>query len=455
MAEPGFNAVVETARLAAARGLPASCLDDFQRLSRSLVYGPAFQWLLVDAPDDALRKQLMAALDEVLHAAGLRSNRLPLSDKVSDVAMLEKRLLKNAGQADVVHVVGRSGWFSEARWDAFNLRRERLASEAQARLVFWLDADAIALASRGAPDLWAWRGGVYRFEPDGDSLQRPLFAREATVSGVGLAPFYLSADAPDNRSIEQRQERVAEIRNWLATVPAPPDELLAAPTRELGRLLFSLGDYEAALTHLRSVQLPLYERLGDVHAKAITWGEIADILRARGQLDEALRILSDEVLPAFEHLGDLRDKAITLGKIADVLQARGQLDEALRLHEERLPTYKQLGDVGGLAQVKYSIARVRLQRGDHERGGLQAIRDGLAEAFEINQLIGRAEGIGAVGSLLAQVLAFARKFDEALVVLTAAEAAYRTLADPQRLAQVQALQKEFEAARLPDPSKTQ
>jgi hypothetical protein len=53
-------------------------------------------------------------------------------------------------------------------------------------------------------------------------------------------------------------------------------------------------------------------------------GKIADILQARGQLDEALRIYQEEELPVYERLGDVRAKAITMGKIAGILQARGQ-----------------------------------------------------------------------------------------------------------------------------------
>ncbi|MEB3302942.1 MAG: hypothetical protein VKN56_13335, partial [Cyanobacteriota bacterium] len=150
MAGSAFS--IEQARQAEARHLPGACHEDFLRLSRSLIYGPEFQWLLVDAPD-------------VLQRAGLRSDRLPLSDKIADVPMLEARLVNNARQAPVVHVIGRPGWFDAARWDALNARRERLAAEARARLVFWLDGEAIALASLGAPDLWAWRGGVYSFRP--------------------------------------------------------------------------------------------------------------------------------------------------------------------------------------------------------------------------------------------------------------------------------------------------
>ena len=363
MAGSAFD--VEQLRLAAARRLPASCHDDFLRLSRTLLHGPEFQWLLVDAPDEGLRKQVMAALDDVLRAAGLSTNRLPLSGKITDVAMLEARLVKNARAGSVVHVIGRPGWFDAARWDDFNTRRERLASEARARLVFWLDADAISLASRGAPDLWAWRGGVYAFVPAAVPALAVNFAGTALASGGQVAPLQPRPDGADNRTMAQRSRRVAEIRSWLARKPAPPDELLVAPLDELGRLLFDLGDLEEALQHWRSVELPLHRRLGDARAEAITQGQIADILQACGQLDEALRIRKDEQLPVYERLGDVRSKAVTMGKIADILQARGQLDEALRIRkDEQLPVYERLGDVRGRAVAQAKIGLQLLDAGD-------------------------------------------------------------------------------------------
>ena len=329
MAGTVFDA--EQVRLAAARRLPAHCYDDFLRLSRTLVHGPAFQWLLVDAPDEALRRQVMAALDEVLRAAGLASNRLPLSNKITDVATLEARLVKNARAAPVVHVIGRPGWFDAPRWDAFNARRERLAADARARLVFWLDAEAIALASRGAPDLWAWRGGVYAFvpgaapapEPGAAGLTIALKGNTALALSGNLVPLARGPDRLDNRSMVQRSHRVAEIRAWLAREPAAPDELLASALDELGRLLFDLGDYDAALLHWREVELPLHRRLGDSRAEAITMGKVADILQARGQLDEALRIRKEEQLPVYERLGDVREKAVTQWKIGLQLLAAG------------------------------------------------------------------------------------------------------------------------------------
>jgi hypothetical protein len=107
----------------------------------------------------------MAALDKVLHPSGLGSNRLPLSHMIKDVPMLEEQLVITARRVSVVHLIARTGWLHTWLWEALNIRRERLAAKARARLVCWLDAEAIALASRHAPDLWAWRGGITSFLP--------------------------------------------------------------------------------------------------------------------------------------------------------------------------------------------------------------------------------------------------------------------------------------------------
>jgi hypothetical protein len=163
MAVPDFW--FEQTRQSEARHLQEPCQDDVLRLTRTLFYGPQFQWLLVEAPDENLRCEVMAALDKVLYPAGLGTNRLPLSHKIKDVPMLEEQLVNNARRDPVVHLIDRTGWLHARRWEVSNIRRERLATKTRAQLVFWLDAKAIALASSHAPDIWAWRGGIYSFLP--------------------------------------------------------------------------------------------------------------------------------------------------------------------------------------------------------------------------------------------------------------------------------------------------
>ena len=402
----GSAFAIEQARLAEARHLPGTCHDDFLRLSRTLLHGPEFQWLLVDAPDEGVRRRVMAALDRVLRRAGLRSDRLPLSGKILDVPMLEARLVNNARQAPVVHVIGRPGWFDAARWDALNARRERLAADARARLVLWLDAEAIALASRCAPDLWAWRGGIYSFLPPSRTA-----ATEAAGEDQPPPTALLPAPGVDTRTMAERSRRVAEIRAWLEAHPEAPDELRIAPLDELGRLLFDLGDYDDALAHWREVALPLFLRLGDSRGQAMTMGRIANILRMRGQLDEALRIRQEELLPVYEHLGDVRSKAVTMGKIADILKARGQLDEALRLYqEEELPVYEGLGDVRSKAITMGRIADILQARGQLD----EALRIRQDEELPVFERLGDLRSKAVTMGKIADILQKRGQLDEAL-----------------------------------------
>ncbi|HNN85709.1 MAG TPA: hypothetical protein PKL62_16315, partial [Accumulibacter sp.] len=130
-----------------------------------------------------------------------------------------------------------------------------------------------------------------------------------------------------------------------------------------------------------------------------------------------------------------RSKAVTQGQIADILQARGQLAEALALHEERLPVAERMRDIESIAHIKYSTAALRLQLGQHASGGLQRIHDDLAEAFALNRQLGRPDGIGWVG----QLLALAGERESALEVLTLAEQAFAKIKDADGLAQVRKL----------------
>ena len=206
----------------------------------------------------------------------------------------------------------------------------------------------------------------------------------------------------------------------------------------LGRRHEQRGDLSAA-DQAFAAAARLFGEAGWEREQVIALGESADILQARGDLDEALRIRREEQLPVYERLGDVRSRAVTMGQIADILQARGDLDEALALHEQRLPVAQQMKDIGSIAHIKFSTARIRLQRGDHQTGGLQQIYEDLAEAFTISLKLGRPDAIGWIGQLLAQVLAMVGQQDEVLKVLDYAEAAFTKIGNVQGLEHVRQL----------------
>ena len=115
---------------------------------------------------------------------------------------------------------------------------------------------------------------------------------------------------------------------------------------QIADILTQRGETDEALRIRREEELPVYERLGDVRSRRRHHGPDRRHPHARGEPDEALRIRREEQLPVFERLGDVRSRAVTMGKIADILSRRGELDEALRIRrEEQLPVYERLGDV--------------------------------------------------------------------------------------------------------------
>lgn len=96
--------------------------------------------------------------------------------------------------------------------------------------------------------------------------------------------------------------------------------------------------------------------LGEVRERAITMGQIADILVLRDDLDEDLRIRKEEQLPVFERLGDVRRRAITMGRMADILVRRGDLDGAWTLQDECLKVNRRLNDAEEIASAQWGLA---------------------------------------------------------------------------------------------------
>ena len=187
---------------------------------------------------------------------------------------------------------------------------------------------------------------------------------------------------------------------------------LAVTKGRIADVLQARGDLDEALRIRTEEELPVYEALGDKRSLAVTKGKIADVLQVRGDLDEALRIRTEEELPVYEALGDKRELAVTKGRIADVLEARGDLDEALEMHLSCLPDTKAMGALDILVHIHFNCARLRFERGDHQRDGLQTIADELAEAWAGAKQLGRPDAIKAIGTLFGQVRAMSESHDD-------------------------------------------
>ena len=233
--------------------------------------------------------------------------------------------------------------------DTLNLRRAEWPHRVPHPVAFWLPRRHLGEVTRGAPDFFDWRSDTIDFPEVPDTALRALGVREWEF---GVDPRF---------SLEERNERLRELRSRIAAIAGATDEAL-------------------------------------VRQRLAWWAEVADLERVRGELDEALRIREQEQLPVYRRLGDVRSVAICQGKIADILHARGQLDEALTIREqEELPTLERLGDVLGLLVSRANLAINLLQRdapGDRDRARdlltlalADARRLGIPEAGQIEAIL--------------------------------------------------------------------
>jgi len=418
------------ARHVAALDLLPQHIPDFQRLAKDLRFGSSFQLLICEYSDAIYRDALIERLNGVLAEEGLRSERLALSQEThSDFTMVEADLRQLAADHQAIHVVGGESWFDEVRWQAFNIRREAVARDVPVRLLLWLRAEPINRLARLAPDLWAWRAGVFSFSMD----NAPLFRTPTPQLG-----------SIDPRSLAERSQRIATLRSYLQSDPPPPDDICLPLLDEMARLYFSLGELDDALRIREQKELPLSEKLGDVRETAIIRGQIADILKARGEFDTALRTYEQEVLPVLEKIGDVREVAVARGRIADIYDARGELEEALRIREqEELPVFEKLGDVREAAIVRSKIADILEARGELD----EALRIRKQEVLPVFEKLGDVLSAAINRSQIANILKTHGELEtalriheqEVLPVLEKLGDALRVKAVRDRIAALQAL----------------
>lgn len=358
---------------------------NYSRLLTTLLHGAPFQFILCEIRDEPLRDRLIATINEAAATQELKSINLDAGEFQPDdeLGKLEARLEALAQEYTLIHLRGFDRWLTCERWQALNIRRDAIAERCRARLLWWLTPESVRQCALEAPDLWAWRSGVYEFSP----------AAPATLPAQVDFP-----SAIDNRSLPERARRISQIRAWLEQ--SPPDELRLPLLDELARLLTDFGELDEAQRIYIDEQLPLCERLGDVRARAVTLGNIADIHRTRGQLDEALRIHLDEQIPVYEKLGEVRSRAITLGKIANIYRARGQLDEAQHIHlNELLPAFEKLDDQRSRAVTLGEIADIYRARGQFNDALQIYLSDAVPVFAKLGDVRSRANTLGRVADI--------------------------------------------------------
>ena len=299
------------------------------RLARAVGHGPDFQILIVEAVADEARRMAREAIDHAARERGLRVAEV-CWDPTADADGLERLIVAAAADTDLIHLSGASDWLTYERWQGLNIRRDRLAESARARLVWWLHPQNVAEMATQAPDLWAWRGGVYSF----------LNVASPNVSP--LTSFDFPHEARVNRTDpEPRRNRIREIRSWLEGTPQP--ELVYEVAREWGDLALSLGEFDEARHAYQDIALPA-ARLHHTAQEVLTIKQaLATVATEAGDFGGAIEILKDAAEESGRLLGaDHPDTLSSRNNLAIAYRAAGRLNDAIPLFEETLTTREEL-----------------------------------------------------------------------------------------------------------------
>jgi len=158
-----------------------------------------------------------------------------------------------------------------------------------------------------------------------------------------------------HQSVGELNEAMACFQTSLDLYRQRHDEANIAELQDrVAGILQARGELDEALRIFRDV-LASFKQLADESSTAVTSGKIADILQARGELDEALRIRQQEQLPVCERLGDVHGLLITRANMAMLLmqftpsrraEANQLLCRALRAAKKmRIPEAKQIRQI--------------------------------------------------------------------------------------------------------------
>ncbi len=131
------------------------------------------------------QQPLLAATDNLFEKNGITSAYIDLSRSGGVGAVMEQLAEYAAADVDVVHLTGGGDWLrgrepfndgTAARADILNIQRENLF-RIPVKTMLWLAPDDIASLAMTAPDLWAWRSGIYDLSaPAASPAQKPSAA---------------------------------------------------------------------------------------------------------------------------------------------------------------------------------------------------------------------------------------------------------------------------------------
>jgi tetratricopeptide (TPR) repeat protein len=288
---------------------------------------------------------------------------------------------------------------NEAFCTALNQRRDYFARNEMVLIAFLFE-EKLKLIPDKIPDLWSLRTLELSFELDASVVIKPEMWINSSQEISTLGGTTLT-------------EKNSEIENLLAQLKkVKPNEkqLLENIHQQLGRLYFSVSDYQKALFHFEN-SLKINQEIGDRAGEGTTLNNISQIYDARGDYQTALHYL-ERSLKIVEEIDDINGKALLLANIGHLRTIKGDFKNALKDYEKSYKIMQETGNKAGQAVALVNISGIYRALGDYQ----QAL-DYIEEALKIQLEIGDKTSLGITFNNISQIYHARGNFKKALEYL--------------------------------------
>ncbi|HLM58866.1 MAG TPA: tetratricopeptide repeat protein [Pyrinomonadaceae bacterium] len=366
-----------------------------RRLVRAIDYAEGFWLGFAKSNTPAQRRRLASLCKDLLAPLKIHVLEIELTEPITDILpILQERLAADRAEhpqsdgsnktsaltdklAIFVHGLEHSIPSREAYpllLSSLNLNRELFRQYIPHPLLLWLPDYALTALARKAPDLWAWRSGLYEFAPEREAAEQSLTVLR------GQSP-----QISDNLSKQAKHERLVMLKGLLEDYrelgDGPREQNACGDIlNEIGLLYDSLGEWTKANDAFEEA-LTISRRSGNRKAEAPVLYNLADTVRRLGEMVRAQQ-LYNESIKIDRELDNQRGIAANLNALGLLATHQRNWEEARKLYNESLEIKKRLGDQHGIGATLNELATLARFQGD-----LQEARRLYTECLNIgNQL---------------------------------------------------------------------
>ncbi len=165
--------------------VPSENNSELRRLFKTVsVRKDAPDFFIIDnstSADAGLIKQVSGMLDR----ASIKSASIDLAETPTVSDLLDRMKAYKAQGYDFLHVTGGDKWLSQYQpyndgratgVSILNIAREKMF-EIKMMVAFYLSEKGISTLANESPDLWSWRGGIYKPHANPAQAQKPGLKR--------------------------------------------------------------------------------------------------------------------------------------------------------------------------------------------------------------------------------------------------------------------------------------